>query len=249
MTDGSVDDVTTTLPIRIITPEGTRDSTDLVVREISATIMLNHRRLVTLTSSPKELEALAVGYLAGRGLIGDRTAIRRLETDREQYTVHIETVSLASDDLPLSKPRFAADYRLAASSVSDLIRQFDDRSQLFRATGGVHGAALAVGTGITLFSEDVSRHSAIDKIIGRCLLDDIPTARSLLITGGRVAADIVPRIARLGVPVIVSRSAPTDRAVALASRLGMTLVGFARDGRMNVYTAVERIIANRGAAS
>lgn len=229
--------------MRRFAPDGARDETDLVVREITVTISLNRRPLVTLSTSPMEPELLAVGYLTGQGLLTGRAAIKKLATDEAENTVHVTTATETAGNEPSPCPDTG--YRLPAARVSELTAEFQQRSRLFRATGGVHGAALADTAGIIHFSEDISRRHAIDKVIGYCVLNDVATDHSLLITGGRVAADIVPQVARAGIPVIVSRSAPTDRAVARAERLGITLVGFARGQRMNVYTAAFRIVANQ----
>ncbi|MFU8796917.1 MAG: formate dehydrogenase accessory sulfurtransferase FdhD, partial [Dehalococcoidia bacterium] len=109
-------------------------------------------------------------------------------------------------------------------------------SEIFRTTGGVHSAALCDARDILLFSEDIGRHNAVDKIFGRCLLDDISTDDRIVVTSGRISSEILLKVARRNIPIIISKSAPTNLGLKLAGDLGVTLIGFVRGKRMNVYT-------------
>jgi FdhD protein len=124
------------------------------------------------------------------------------------------------------------------------MRDFQDRSEVFKNTGGVHAAALSSADGIELFSEDIGRHNAVDKVFGRCLLENIETKDKLLLVTGRISSEILLKVARRGIPALVSKSAPTDSGVKLAEKLGITLIGFVRGHRMNVYAHAERVLAD-----
>jgi FdhD protein len=89
---------------------------------------------------------------------------------------------------------------------------------------------------ILIFSEDIGRHNAIDKIFGKCLLEGIQADDRMIITSGRVSSEILLKAAKREIPIIISRSAPTNLAVKLADKLGITLIGFARGRRINIYT-------------
>jgi FdhD protein len=116
------------------------------------------------------------------------------------------------------------------------VREFQHRSQVYRTTGGVHSAALCDTGSILLFNEDIGRHNAIDKIFGECILRDISVDDRIIITSGRVSSEILLKVIKRNIPILISKSAPTDLGVRLANDLGVTLVGFVRGERMNVYS-------------
>lgn len=241
-----------------VSGEGRTEREEVIVRERPLTIYLNARELVTMLCSPAELDALAVGFLGSEGLLGSREDIKDVTVDEEKGVVWVTTVAPVGPDGGLSPRRFIASGGGRGSSfltadidslgriestvtvnigmVLAIVDEFQHRSPTFRQTGGVHGAALCDTEKILVFAEDIGRHNAIDKVFGRCLLAGLPVADRMVLTSGRVSSEILLKVARRGVPVLVSVAAPTDVGVALADQLGMTLIGFVRSGRMNVYT-------------
>ena len=247
-----------------ITDEGSRRTEDSVVSEFRLTIVLNNRELVTLLCSPAKLEFLAVGFLYSEGLIASRDAVRKIILDDKSGTITVATTEpekFAEDLLSrrliassggkgssLDAPgyphaRIESRVEVAPSEVFKLVEEFVCRSELFRATGGVHSAALCDASGILVFAEDIGRHNAIDKVFGQCLLEEVSPDRRMIITSGRVSSEIVHKVAKRNVPVLISKSAPTNLGVTVAGDAGITLIGFVRGRRMNVYTNDWRVLA------
>jgi FdhD protein len=134
--------------------------------------------------------------------------------------------------------------KISALEVFELVMEFQHRSQIFRTTGGVHSAALCDTKSILVFSEDIGRHNAIDKIFGECILKDIPTDDRIIVTSGRVSSEILLKAVKRNIPLLISKSAPTDLGVKLANDLGVTLIGFVRGKRMNVYSNDWRVASH-----
>jgi FdhD protein len=128
------------------------------------------------------------------------------------------------------------------STIVDLINKSKQHSRLYKSTGGAHGCALSDTNDVFIFSEDIGRHNAIDKVIGKCILDDIPLHDKVLFTTGRISTAILMKPLRAGIPIIISRSAPTLEAIDIANLYGITMVGFARGRKMNIYSHEERIV-------
>ena len=254
------------VPVLRLTEEGKSRVEDTVARETPVTIIFNNRELVTLLSSPKDLDYLAVGFLFSEGLIKDKKDMRNVLVDEDKGVVRVETVedTETADELVFRRiitsgcgrgTSFysAADIKLAKvesrigisfQAVLSLVHQFQDLSELYRVTGGVHSAALCDTENILVFNDDIGRHNALDKILGKCLLNDIDTTHRIVLTSGRISSEILLKIAKRDIPIIISKSAPTDLGVQLATELGITLLGFVRGRRMNIYSHDWRILSD-----
>jgi FdhD protein len=133
------------------------------------------------------------------------------------------------------------DISFKAKALWRIFEEFQQRSELFRLTGCFHIAALSDGEKILAFAEDIGRHNAVDKVIGYSLLGDISFKRKIILASCRLSSEIVSKCSRWGIPIVASRAAPTDLAIEIAETSGMTLVGFVRGERMNIYTNPQRI--------
>ncbi len=244
-----------------------RKVNDKIVREEPVTIFLNDEELVTLMCTPEELKYLALGFLCSEGFLEEKADLEDLRVDGEKGLIHVETRNktpdLAKDlygrrtittgcgkgttfftawDSLRSKPVPDDGFRVEAAYLLTLIKSLQERAELFQETGGVHSTALCSLEGIIYFSEDVGRHNALDKIAGRCFWDERSLKDKILVSSGRISSEIMLKTAKLQVPVLVSRSAPTVLALELAAEMSVTLVGFARGRRMNIYTCPQRIV-------
>ncbi|MFQ5987842.1 MAG: formate dehydrogenase accessory sulfurtransferase FdhD [Dehalococcoidia bacterium] len=242
-----------------VSEKGKSKVEDVIAKEFPFTIILDNQELVTLLCTPKDLKYLAIGFLSSEGLIKDKGEIRKIILDDRRGVVRVETEGDREVDRELlfkrlitsgcgrgaafysaadttNRARVESQMKISTGEVFALVKEFQLRSQVYRATGGVHSAALCDTKGILIVAEDIGRHNAIDKIFGECMLKDIPTDDRIIVTSGRMSSEIVLKIAKRNIPILLSKSAPTDLAVDLAADLGVTLIGFVRGRRMNVYT-------------
>lgn len=236
---------------------------DLVVEEVPFTLIVDDKELVTLLCMPDDLEDLVRGFLFTSGLIRKKEDIRKITIDHQYWVAYIKlsnhTIAkemifkrvytsgcggaLFYDLLHLvNKFKVISDFKMRTEKISSLVADFQKKSETYLKTGGVHSAALADKDRILVFREDIGRHNAIDKVIGNRLTENNSFEGMIMITSGRLSSEIVFKTQKCNIPILVSRSAPTDQAIKLSRDIGITLVGFARGSRMNVYSHEERII-------
>jgi len=249
-----------------VTEQGKKDTEDIITQESALTIILNNQELVTLLCSPTDLKYLAIGFLSSEGLLKGKDEIKQIIVDDRRGVVRVETegdkefasellfkrlitsgcgrgASFYSAADAKNQAKVESQIRISAPQVFALVKEFQHRSQVYKTTGGVHSAALCDTKTILVFSEDIGRHNAIDKIFGECMLTDLPTEDHIIITSGRISSEILLKVARRNIPILISKSAPTNLGIRLAADLGVTLIGFVRGKRMNVYTDSWRVVA------
>ena len=242
----------------VVERDGVRDE---VAVEEPLEIRVDGAALAVTMRTPGHDEELALGFLYGEGLIGPDLRMAGPSPDLANNVVDVAgplrhdpgrrrfyTTSScgvcgkgALEEVAVHAPAVAPGPVLARTLVATL----PDRLQQpgFARSGGLHATGLFdAGGALLCVREDVGRHNAMDKVVGRALLDGaLPLAGRLLCVSGRLSFELVQKAAVAGAPVLVGVGAPTSLAVALAADRGMTLAGFARDRRVNVYTGTERI--------
>lgn len=224
-----------------ITDRSVEEKLDTIAVEKPLNIFVNFEFYAALMCTPTELMELAAGFLFSEGVISSSGDIESIE---EKYgdSVHVVLNHELRKD---SKRHFKLAENAAEFTAESILRnmgQFVNMSEVFRETGGVHSCAICGGGGIEIFSEDIGRRNALDKVIGKALLKGIDMKKKFILTSGRLFSDIVVKAAAAGVPMLVSHSAPTDLALETAEAANITLLGFVRGNRMNVYCGSQRII-------
>jgi len=223
-----------------------------VVREQPLTVSVNGERFLTLLCSPQQLEALIVGYLWMEKVIASPAEVARLDVsvvDGRADVTLTQPVTLPTERILTSGcgggitfridhrlfPRLHSTLRVAPDQVTARMRDLFAAAVHYKASRGIHGAALADAERLLVVAEDVGRHNAVDKVKGEALLRGIPTEDRLLLSTGRVSSEMLLKAARMGVPLVASRTSPTEMAVALAEQLGVTVVGYLRGESLNLY--------------
>jgi FdhD protein len=233
---------------------------DQVAVEEPLEIRVDGRPVAVTMRTPGDDEELALGFLHGEGLIEDRRevgptadlsanvievagALARDPGERRFYTTSSCGVcgKGALDEVAVHAPALPDGPRVARELLAELPERLAQPA--FERSGGLHATGLFDAEGRLLFArEDVGRHNAMDKVIGRALLDGlVPLHDHALCVSGRLAFELVQKAAVAGCPILVGVGAPTSLAIELAQDRGMTLCGFARKGQLNVYAGSERV--------
>jgi FdhD protein len=223
-----------------------------IVREQPLTLWVNGERFLTLLCSPAKLEALVVGYLWMEKVIGGLEDVESLEVSAVDGRAEVrlaQPVALPTERILTSGcgggitfridhrlfPRLHSALRVRPADLAARMKDLFTAAVHYRASRGIHGAALATGERVLVVAEDVGRHNAVDKVKGEALLRGLPTEDLILLSTGRISSEMLLKAARMGVPVVASRTSPTEMAVALAEQLGITVCGYVRPDSVNLY--------------
>jgi formate dehydrogenase accessory protein FdhD len=231
--------------------------------ERAVTVYMNDVEVATVQATPSDLEEMGVGFLVDEGLLVDREQLGDISVDAKRGLVYVTTAESVPDDLVYKTryitsgcgkgvtfssmshaqglDRVMSEMTIGADEVYALVGEMARLAEAYRDSGGMHACALARDGRVVLIREDVGRHNALDKVLGRAWLDRIPTTDAVLLTTGRVSYEMAVKAAKNRVPVVVSRSAVTDLAAQIADELGITVAGYARGGGLTVYTHPARI--------
>jgi FdhD protein len=235
-----------------------------VVREQPLTVYVNGARFLTLLCTPVKLEELVVGYLWMEGVIAEVGEIEALDVSPVDGRVEVRLtrpVELPTERILTSGcgggitfridhrlfPRLTSVLRVTPSQLTARMRELFAAAVLYKASRGIHGAALADPDGVLLTAEDVGRHNAVDKLKGEALLRGMPTTDRILLSTGRVSSEMLLKAARMGVPIVASRTSPTEMAVGLAEQLNVTVCGYVRPDGLNLY-AGDGLVIGEGSA-
>ncbi|CAG1016548.1 Sulfur carrier protein FdhD [Anaerolineales bacterium] len=228
--------------------------------EMPVSLTVNGKVWLTFMCTPVHLEALAVGFLYNEGVIqtmdevvdvrvcehGDNVDVwlnRAVEEPESWRRTSGCTGGVTAVDL-LAKPNVSlhnVDLKLQPDEIERFFEMLLQAQVLYRKTGGVHTSILSDGVKLLVSAEDIGRHNTLDKIAGLCLMNHIPFQAGVLMTTGRISSEMLQKAARLDVPILISRTSPSSLSIEMAERYGITLIGYARRQRFNVYSNSQRV--------
>ena len=229
------------------------------VEELIA-LYVNGQPLVSLMCTPVQLEELALGFLFNEKLIngmddvavlemcgGERCVDVWLEHDIEAPQLRVITSGCSGgttfEDVSSAHHQIESNTRVTPQQVTHLMEEMSSVAALYNRAGGIHTAALAEGKRLLLAAEDIGRHNTLDKIAGICLRQGQSMQDRVLLTSGRVSSEMINKVARMGIPIVISRTSPTSLSVQLAQAWGITLIGYTRRRSFRVYAGAERVVA------
>jgi FdhD protein len=226
-----------------------------VVEEIPIALFINGRHSMTAMMSPVNLEDFVTGYLFTEQIIKKIDEIESIKIEKNRVSVITRNLFKvlgpkktilsgcggSTSFIDVEKlPKINSDFSISAAAITSALRSVLD-SEVHRITGGFHMVVLLDSQGVISVAEDIGRHNAVDRIIGHALRNGIDLSKTFVISSGRISSEMVRKCLIANIPVIVSRSATTTLSVDIANKTGLTIIGFARGGKLNIYSHPERI--------
>ncbi|HBV87758.1 formate dehydrogenase accessory sulfurtransferase FdhD [Desulfosporosinus sp.] len=238
---------------------------DTVVREVPLTIHYNREEIATLLCSPSQTEELTLGFLFSEGFIRIPEDVYEIRHDPSDHMVWVEgkpcvlqkelmskrfvsaccgksraSFCFANDAL-MVKP-LTSTYNIPIQEAYDYAKFLQSYLPLFQETGGIHSGGVGHEGNVLLTSYDIGRHNVFDKLSGEAFRTKLNLENHVIFFSGRVSSEILLKVAKMKVPILIARGAPTDMALSQATALNITVIGFAREQRLNIYTCPERIL-------
>jgi FdhD protein len=232
---------------------------DPVAVEQRLKILVNGKEILKLYCTPVMIRELVVGFLMTEGIFRGTWCTERMNIQHEEDEITVDipaegevvldratitsgcvggvTFEKVEEEAPVMKGPF-----ITAKRLFELFEKFQKFSRLYRLTGCVHSAALSDGESILVLTEDIGRHNAVDKVIGYSIMEKISLNDKIMLVSGRLSSEMVIKCSRWAVPILVSRTAPTTRALEIAQVRGITIIGFLRGRRFNIYSHPERVL-------
>jgi FdhD protein len=222
--------------------------------------------MATIVCTPEHMGDLVLGFLASEGVIRTVDQVQQLTISRFRGTARVRTTTSINFNQAFYNKRYIASccgksrqsfyfvndahtakfaedsgLRIHPKTVLRLIHEMESSSSVFRVTGGVHTGSLCDVNGLLLSRSDIGRHNALDKLYGYCLRHRITTGDKIVAFSGRLSSEVLLKVAKMGVGIVLAKSAPTAMALDMAQELNITAVGFVRGDAFNVYTHPWRI--------
>ena len=243
-----------------------QEITDYIAEEKPFYLFVNKVFWATILCSPNDLKELAIGHFLSEGILKSIDEIEEIILKKSENTCYVKLnpgidvknrvkisrlhtrviPSACGSGAPYQFtgkiPKVKSKIEIRAQVIFDSVKQLNFKAEGFRRTGGMHVAAIYNVDGqLVALAEDVGRHNAVDKVIGIAALDKIAFQKCFLALSGRMSGDVAFKAAKVGIPVIASLAAALSSGVAMAKSANLTLAGFVRGNRINLYTSPERI--------
>jgi len=234
-----------------------------VVSEFPLILRVNDREIVTLVASPHDLRFLVAGFLLVQGFVSQVEDFQMLSVCNDygianvrikgELPEHLKPILTSgcgtgvTFTLPGSGELEVQDVttRIAPAALFALMEQLAQKAEKYRIHGGVHSAALGDADGnLQLYAEDIGRHNTVDRLAGEAFLRRMEIGGMVLVTSGRISAEMAAKGAALCIPLLASRTSPTDMAIKICEQAGITLIGYLRGGKFNVYSHPERLASS-----
>jgi FdhD protein len=232
-----------------------------VIEEGQLTIFVNGGELATLMCTPSDPVQLALGFLANEELISDMSEVeidyvcpgggcvdlwlKHSIWDKPRRKIITSGCSGGQtfSDLSASQNPVESDLHISPDQIGNLLVQLQSHDSLYARARGVHTSALSDGQQLVVVAEDIGRHNTLDRLRGECLRRGIDSTGMVLLSTGRISSEMINKAVKMGCPVVASRTSPTSLTVALARAWNITLCGYVRRNRMNVYAHPERLVS------
>lgn len=234
-----------------------------VIEEALVCIFVNGQELATFMCTPHNLDELALGFLRSEGFIQSLADVELITQSKGGTCVDVWLKSDLSftpprrriitsgcgggvtfDDLSQRHESLNTNLSVTPAQVAELIKKLHMAAELYNEVRGVHTSALSDGQALLLVAQDVGRHNTIDRLWGQALQQNITTEGRILLASGRISSEMLNKAAKMGVPLVISRTSPTSLSVELGRAWNITVIGYARGNTFRVYSAPERVAPN-----
>ncbi len=230
-----------------------------IIEETLISIFVNGDELATIMATPRDQAQLALGFLLNEEIIGGLADVRAVHPCPSGLCVDVWLAradvelprrailtsgcggGVTFDDLSQTRAPLQSAVISTGARIAELINGLQQRGGLYARARGVHTSALSDGEQIVVVAEDVGRHNTLDKLRGECLLRGLDPRDHILLATGRISSEMIREAATMGCPIVASRTSPTSLSVELAREWNITLCGYVRRGRLNVYSHPERL--------
>ena len=231
-----------------------------IVIEKPVSLSVNGQVWLTFMCTPSHLDALAVGFLYNEGVINSSDDIASIKTcaNNENIDVWLNfsieepndwrrtsgcTGGITSEKAQQKTTPILNGAVISPQKIIRMVSDLFEKQQIYRQVGGAHTSILSDGEGSFVIAEDIGRHNTLDKIAGRYILEQVDFGNKILITTGRVSSEMLQKAAKINASIVISRTSPSSLSVDMACNWGITLVGYARRDRFNIYSHPERIVS------